>query len=67
MGRVLRHLATGYLVAVAAPALVAGVVLRLHAPTAGGAGYSYLFLGSVVVVALFWGMGPALVAAVLSA
>ena len=67
MGRLLRRALTGYLVAATAPALVTLVVLSSHAASASAAGYSYLFLGSVTVVAVFWGMGPALLAAIWSA
>ncbi|GAC1329534.1 MAG: hypothetical protein NVSMB17_05960 [Candidatus Dormibacteria bacterium] len=57
----------GYGFAAAAPVAVTMAVLSQHPSTASAAGYSYLFLGSVAVVALSWGVGPALLTAVVSA
>jgi K+-sensing histidine kinase KdpD len=43
------------------------VVLAQHPPAGSSAGYAYLYLGAVTLVALVWGLGPAILAAVLSA
>jgi K+-sensing histidine kinase KdpD len=57
----------GYGIAVAAPPLVTLGVVGLHSSSSSSAGYAYLYLGTVVLVALLWGLGPALVDAILSA
>ena len=57
----------GYAVAFGAPVVVTFGVLAQHPPGGSSAGYAYLYLGTVTLVALFFGLGPALLAAVLSA
>ena len=57
----------GYGLALVAPPLVTIAVLVQHPSGGSSAGYAYLYLGTVTLVALFFGIGPALVAAVLSA
>lgn len=58
----------GYLVAVAGPvAITAGVLWQRPSSSASAAGYAYLYLGAITLVALLWGLGPAVVAAVVSA
>jgi K+-sensing histidine kinase KdpD len=63
----LRRTALGYALAAVAPPLVTAVVLSQHPTGGSSAGYAYLYLGTVTLVALFFGLGPALLAAVLSA
>lgn len=67
MGKWFRQAAAGYLLALAAPPLLTVAVLRLHPSATSSAGYAYLYLGTVTLVALFFGLGPALISAVLSA
>ena len=49
----------------APPAITAGI-LRLQPSAASPTGYTYLYLGAITLVALVFGLGPAIVAAVLS-
>jgi K+-sensing histidine kinase KdpD len=57
----------GYLCALAGPTGLTAGILRLHTTAGGSAGYAYLYLGAVTLCALLFGLGPAIVAAVLSA
>jgi K+-sensing histidine kinase KdpD len=57
----------GCAVALAAPPAITLVVLAQRPPPGSSAGYAYLYLGAVTLVALIWGLGPAIISAVLSA
>lgn len=59
--------AAGYVIALAAPPAITLVVLALHPSAGSSAGYAYLYLGAITLVALVWGLGPAVLSAVLSA
>ena len=56
----------GYLVAAVAPLAITIGILTLQQAAATSTGYSYLYLGAITLVALAFGLGPAIVAAVLS-
>ncbi|HEV3231802.1 MAG TPA: ATP-binding protein [Candidatus Dormibacteraeota bacterium] len=62
----LRRLA-GYACGLAAPAVVTLAVLLLPPAGPGSASYAYLYIGGISLVALVFGLGPAVLAAVLSA
>jgi K+-sensing histidine kinase KdpD len=57
---------SGYACSVLAPPAITLGILRLHPSTTGSTGYSYLYLGAITLVALVFGLGPAIVAAVMS-
>jgi K+-sensing histidine kinase KdpD len=56
----------GYACSVFAPPAITAGILRLHPSGASPTGYSYLYLGAITLVALVFGLGPAIVAAVVS-
>ena len=56
----------GYVVSAVAPLAVTIGILMLQRAAATSTGYSYLYLGAITLVALAFGLGPAIVAAVLS-
>ena len=55
----------GYACSLAASLLITAVLDSLH-PTGGTTGYSYLYLGATTLVALVFGLGPAVLSALLS-
>ncbi len=56
----------GYVVSAAAPVGVTLGILVIQQTPAASTGYSYLYLGAITLVALAFGLGPAIVAAMLS-
>lgn len=54
----------GYVVSGAAPVAVTFGILAIQQSPAASTGYSYLYLGTITLVALAFGLGPAIVAAV---
>jgi K+-sensing histidine kinase KdpD len=56
----------GYVFSGGAPIAITIGILTLQRGAATSTGYSYLYLGAITVVALAFGLGPAIVAAVLS-
>jgi K+-sensing histidine kinase KdpD len=64
--RRLRPRLPGYACAVFAPPAITAGILRLQPSAASPTGYSYLYLGAITLVALVFGLGPAIVAAVVS-
>ena len=61
------ELAVGYACAILLPPMITAAVEAIHSSSVSAAGYAYLYLGAVTLVALVWGLGPALVSAVGSA
>jgi two-component system sensor histidine kinase KdpD len=57
----------GYVVSGVAPLAITIGILALQLGAAASTGYSYLYLGAITLVALAFGLGPAIVVAVLSA
>jgi K+-sensing histidine kinase KdpD len=62
----IRPRALGYACALLIPPATTAAIFRLQPPSASSTGYSYLYLGGITFVALVFGLGPAVVAAVLS-
>jgi K+-sensing histidine kinase KdpD len=56
----------GYVVSGVAPLAITIGILALQRGAAASTGYSYLYLGAITLVALAFGLGPAIVVAVLS-
>ncbi|HXA41552.1 MAG TPA: ATP-binding protein [Candidatus Solibacter sp.] len=59
-----RHQVPGYVVSCTAPLAVTLGILAIQQSPAASTGYSYLYLGTITLVALAFGLGPAIVAAV---